>query len=49
LQIRDNPAGPSEGVVYRCHACRLDLVLDHQSRKLTPTVMHSDNTSKTAG
>jgi len=36
-QIRptEPEATPRPGVVYRCHVCRLELVVDDQTQKLT--------------
>jgi hypothetical protein len=36
-QIRqgENEAAPRLGVVYRCHICRLELVVDYATQKLT--------------
>ena len=33
---------PQPDVIYRCHVCRLDLVLDPKHSKLTATVQGSE-------
>jgi hypothetical protein len=34
IKHSDQDANPRPGVVYRCHICRLELVLDKSSNKL---------------
>jgi hypothetical protein len=36
MPIRHNEAlrAPQPGVIYRCHICRLELVLDERTKKL---------------
>jgi hypothetical protein len=35
VDIRHHDAEPRYGVVYRCHICRLELVLEREALKLT--------------
>lgn len=44
IQIRHSELEerPQLGETYRCHVCRLDLVLDAQTQKLTVAPLHSD-------
>jgi hypothetical protein len=35
VDIRHHDAEPRYGVVYRCHVCRLELVLERETNKLT--------------
>jgi hypothetical protein len=37
---------PRAQVVYRCHVCRLELVLDPTSQKLAAAPFHNDRTPK---
>ncbi len=48
-QIRHSEAEerPRAGAQYRCHICRLDLVLDAQAEKLTVAPMRDDEIEKT--
>ena len=34
IKHTDQDANPRPGVVYRCHICRLELILDPSSNKL---------------
>lgn len=34
IKHSDQDANPRPGVVYRCHICRLELILDASSNKL---------------
>ena len=34
IKHADQDANPRPGVVYRCHICRLELILDPSSNKL---------------
>jgi hypothetical protein len=38
---------PRPGVVYRCHVCRLDLVVDTKRHKLTVAVDDATRSKKT--
>jgi len=44
-QIRHSDAegSPRIGARYRCHVCRLELVLDPQTGKLTVTPLESES------
>jgi hypothetical protein len=35
ISHHDSDPAPRPGVVYRCHVCRLELVLDVKAEKLT--------------
>ena len=35
IQIRHDGVGPERNRIYRCHICRLELVLDEKTGKLT--------------
>ncbi len=35
IQIRHDGVGPEPNRIYRCHICRLELVLDEKTGKLT--------------
>lgn len=43
-QIRHNEADatPKPGVVYRCYICRLELVFNPATNRLTVAPMHAD-------
>jgi hypothetical protein len=45
-QIRHNPEeqAPRHSVVYRCHICRLELIVDARSGKLTLAPIPADGT-----
>jgi predicted Zn finger-like uncharacterized protein len=47
-QIRhaDGELAPQPGRVYRCHVCRLELVVDEQNQRLTVAPFPMDNTDK---
>jgi DNA-directed RNA polymerase subunit RPC12/RpoP len=35
IRHSETEAAPRPGVIYRCHICRLELVVDDQTQKLT--------------
>jgi hypothetical protein len=47
VQIEHNGPAPEPKRVYRCHVCRLELVLDVQTGKLTVTPFPEHNRRKT--
>jgi hypothetical protein len=42
-QIRHDGDQPRPNQLYRCHVCRLELVLDEKTKKLTVAPLPSDN------
>lgn len=42
IRHSDDEAAPRPGVRYRCHVCRLELVLDRETDKLTEAPSRTD-------
>jgi len=42
IQHSDSERAPRPGVTYRCHVCRLELVVDPQHGKMTVAPLRSD-------
>ena len=47
-QINHDGDTPELGRVYRCHVCRLELVLDPKTQRLTVAPLPTDDTRRKA-